>query len=649
MVSWRDEVIEVFSNQVPTLYLVSDPDGLLYDELVLKELKDRKIEMVDIKDNINFRYIFESKYRSAVVNKLLTLVIRTDSTDYNELPYDLLNMGIQHKLSLSNIFPQMSYPTIKQLSTTDLDVLYTVYKQYQGSSSKIETIRFLLNKVYRIYPELIETTSDLMKFLLSHHYQKVHLPEELETYIIETLKQNVMLKPFPVEEMVRSRSYFYSYLQNEWDEYVSQLVNESEQVNDPVNSQSYYHTEHSFSHPDVRRLMNDLFYENKLQPIKGYHKEKLPSWTHPGIVTDTNDDLKERLYKLNDIISEKLEHGLSYKSWIEIASLYGECGYLFYQMQSSDEEIRSKYNDLSNRVNEQFEIWMFENYGTLYNIPYYPTPVMVDKIPHYLESLKRDKVALVVLDGMNFMQWSQIKQYLSNNNIKVQESGTFAWVPTLTSISRQAIFSGKLPMMFSDSIHTTNKEEKLWKTFWENSGISRQKVSYQRSLGQGSFKDTQIEALNKKNINVAGLVVDTIDELTHGAIQGHKGMNAEIDIWLKDNYLLELITRLSKAGYSVFLTSDHGNTECVGIGRLSDGVLVHSKGERVRIYNDQVTRDERMKEYSLTNWPKIAIPENMHVLLANDNKAFIPKGQHAVSHGSISLSEVIVPFVEVKL
>src|SRR5699024_5181385 len=214
-----------------------------------------------------------------------------------------------------------------------------------------------------------------------------------------------------------------------------------------------------------------------------------------------------------------------------------------------------------------------------------------------------------------------------NHDFQVEEDGIFAWVPTLTSVSRQAIFSGKMPMMFSDSIHTTNKEEKLWKTFWEDKGIPKQKISYQRALGQGTFDINQIEAITKKNIKVAGLVVDTVDELTHGAIQGHKGMAAELDVWLQNGYLLELINSLYVAGFTVFIASDHGNTECKGIGRISDGVLVQSKGERVRIYNDESISDERAKEYSLVKWPNIGLPEEMNILLANENKAFIPKGQ----------------------
>src|SRR5699024_1848998 len=104
---------------------------------------------------------------------------------------------------------------------------------------------------------------------------------------------------------------------------------------------------------------------------------------------------------------------------------------------------------------------------------------------------------------------------------------------------------------------------------------------------------------------------------------------------------------LSENGFSIFITSDHGNTECRRVGRLSDGVLVQSKGERVRMYHDKITRNKRADEYSLLKWPNIGLPEDMNLLLANKHKACILKEQQAVSHGGISLSEVIVPFIEV--
>ncbi|MFC4402379.1 BREX-3 system phosphatase PglZ [Gracilibacillus xinjiangensis] len=648
MSSWREEILYIFEKPLSPLYIVSDPDGLLNDEKVLTVFQEKNIAVVDIQDTISFRYIFETKYRTVLKNREVSLIVRTDKDNLNSIPYDLLRTGSKHNIGLSSIFPKLSYPVIKKLNITDIDALYTVYGQYQGSTSNNDTIDFLLKKVYKVHLNTIENTTDFMKFLLSYHYRGKHIPKDFVLYVIKEINQIEELTSIPVKQLVQSSRFFYSYLQAEWHDYINQLRKEQDVIKDPISSNFYYHAVHPFSDPDVRRLLNDLFLENKLQPIKGFNKEELPIWVRPGIVVDECADRVEKFNHFLEKLNEELNNTSTYKTWTSIAKLYGELSYLYHQIANElNEDMHQRFNDLSHTMNQNFEAWMFEKYATLYNIPYYPNPVMVDRIPHYLEGVQRDKLALIVLDGMNFTQWSQIKQSLFKHEFQVEESGVFAWVPTLTSVSRQAIFSGKMPMMFSDSIHTTNKEEKLWKTFWEDRGIPKQNVSYQRALGQGTFEINQIEALTNKNITVAGLVVDTVDALTHGAIQGHKGMAAELDVWLQNGYLLNLLNGLSEAGFSIFITSDHGNTECQGIGRISDGVLVQSKGERVRIYNDKTIRDERANEYSLLKWPNIGLPEGMNILLANEDKAFIPNGEQAVSHGSISLKEVIVPFVEV--
>lgn len=642
------EVLKVFNKHLSSLYIVSDPDGLLNDETILMELQKRNITVIEMQDVISFRYIFETKYRDAILKRELYLIVRIDKDMLNAIPYDLLKIGATHRLGLSALFPKLSYPVLKQLDVRDIDALYTVYEQYQGSSSNNDTIDFLLKKVYKVHLNTIENTTDFIKFLLSYHYRGVLFPKVLVDFLIKEIEQIQELKGLPVEQLVQSRSFFYSYLQGEWYEYINQLRQEQDVIKDPISSNSFYHHSHPFSDPDVRRLLNDLFLENKLKPIKKVSGEVLPVWVDPGVIIDETADKVEKINYFFDKIDEEINKVSTHKVWLNIAKLYGELSHLINQVEGSlNKDTKQRYRNLSNRTNHKFEVWMFEKYPTLYNMPSYPKPVIVHQIPHYLERLEKRKVALIVLDGMNFAQWSQIKQSLFNHDFQVEEDGVFAWVPTLTSVSRQAIFSGEMPMMFSESIHTTNKEDKLWKTFWEDKGVPKRSVSYQRALGQGVFDIDQIEAITNKNIKVAGLVVDTVDELTHGAIQGHRGMAAELDVWLKDGYLVNLLNGLSEAGFSIFITSDHGNTECEGIGRISDGVLVQSRGERVRIYKDKTIRDKRANEYSLIKWPNIGLPEGMNVLLANEKKAFIPRGKQAVSHGSISLKEVIVPFSEV--
>jgi hypothetical protein len=47
-------------------------------------------------------------------------------------------------------------------------------------------------------------------------------------------------------------------------------------------------------------------------------------------------------------------------------------------------------------------------------------------------------------------------------------------------------------------------------------------------------------------------------------------------------------------------------------------------------------------------WPRIGLPDDYFPLLAPPRSAFIPVGEYSVSHGGMSLEEVVVPFVEIR-
>ena len=59
-----------------------------------------------------------------------------------------------------------------------------------------------------------------------------------------------------------------------------------------------------------------------------------------------------------------------------------------------------------------------------------------------------------------------------------EESAIFAWVPTLTAVSRQSIFAGDPPFFFATSIATTQKEPQHWSRFWGDRGLRKSEIAY---------------------------------------------------------------------------------------------------------------------------------------------------------------------------
>src|SRR4029077_16267988 len=97
---------------------------------------------------------------------------------------------------------------------------------------------------------------------------------------------------------------------------------------------------------------------------------------------------------------------------------------------------------------------------------------------------KISRIALLVLDGLAFDQWLLLKGSLEicDKAWRFQESTAFAWVPTLTSVTRQSIFAAEPPLYFPDSLETTSKERAHWQRFWENQGVQRAGVELVTSL-----------------------------------------------------------------------------------------------------------------------------------------------------------------------
>ena len=145
------------------------------------------------------------------------------------------------------------------------------------------------------------------------------------------------------------------------------------------------------------------------------------------------------------------------------------------------------------------------------------------------------------------------------------------------------------------------------------------------------------------------LVVDVVDKIMHGEVLGSGGMRNQVKYWAEQATLARLLDTLLGAGFSVFLTSDHGNIETRGCGRPAEGVLVETYGKRVRVYDDPVLRDRVLEKFpNAIPWRRVGLPEGYHALLAPGRFSFVREDEKPVAHGGASLEEVIVPLVEIE-
>jgi len=262
---------------------------------------------------------------------------------------------------------------------------------------------------------------------------------------------------------------------------------------------------------------------------------------------------------------------------------------------------------------------------------------------------KLDKIALLVMDGLAFDQWLLLKKCLKGDDSswQFQESTVFAWVPTLTTVTRQSIFAGEPPLFFPNSLATTSKEKSHWLRFWEDQGVQRAGVDLVTNI-DGPNDPNLEKAFANARLSVLGIVWNKVDNIMHGMQMQTAGMHDQVRLWAKQGHLHQLLARLHAEGFAVYLTADHGNVTATGVGNPREGVLVETKGKRVRVYDRNEFLEEVASKFPTSlRWPNHGLPPARHVLLAGNLKAFTDVGDEVVSHGGIALEEVLVPFVAI--
>lgn len=630
MNGWRQKLISQIPFQQHKLLFVYDRDDILSDEELISYLQQKDVNVFTFNDRAELRIHYEEQLEYSSGKWIYKYVGEGSFT----FPFDMLKNQEPIELTLHIAFPNLSLPILHQLDHDVLDGVYKVSDSLQSPLTDSETMEFLLRRVYKLSFDTIENEVEWLSFLIQLHDHRFSIPSVLIDFIIEHISSKTVQFQ-DLFSLAYFKNKFMEFLQNHWDEYVKNNINQDITIQEGTTST--YHKDHLFSYESMRRMIQHYFIEGKLLPKEVDKERNIPVWAEHGVKQKSYQPLKD-INHLGEKIELFLEEGkIQHKDWIEVAVLYGQMKMLQIQYGVGEQTV----NEFDEKINQLFQDWMLLNYQTLASFSPYIRPAMVHHVLPYMQFQEERKQVLIVLDGMSFVQWKQIKQALDVSFVS-EENGVFAWVPTITEISRRSIFHANIPRLQSSI-----SEEKAWRQFWKRESIADMHITFENHLAQGEFDVSQIAALQKTNTKKASIILRNIDALTHGAIQGLEGMYAEIDVWLKSGYLQQLILKLVEEGYAVYITSDHGNTESIGIGRPRQGTLVETKGERVRIYRDQMFRDEAGSLYTSIKWPNDALSKEHYYLLAEAREAFVTKNEHIVSHGGITLEEVIVPFIKI--
>ena len=662
---WRGDILREFTPGVARLTVVDDPDGLLAEAGTVEALRARGFEVVPLNDRIAFRFFYESRYRSRRDRDDLADVVAVVTAARHEhvVPYDLLRASRRLSFRLDDLFPRLSWAVVQGMDPSDLDALHAAQAQEPPKRrlGLLETRRFALRHVFGITLETIKQASDLLRLLLRLHYRRLRLPWPMERHLVEALQRKPAFRPWPLAQIVPDRDAFFAFLQERWPIFLDRLTSGAGAVRETPPSYAPAFSgpvELPFDHPDVRVYVDNLFLEGALRPTPHPRgREVAESWARAGVAIDPRADRRRRLDGLLKSVEASLPgDGARHHDWLVFAPRWAEVNALVFDADGdvAGEEARARYERIRDRIDERFTAWVLRRFEALHNLPP-STPVMIHHVPRCLARRVRPstdgKVALVVMDGLALDQWVTVRAVLAEQRpgLRFHEDGLFAWIPTLTTVSRQACFAGRPPRYFPAGIDSTGREPAAWKRFWGDEGLDAARVVYAKNLRESSDVETVVELVSRPRVRVAGLVVDAVDRIMHGMKLGSAGMHNQVRQWTRGGMLASLLDTLFDQGFEVFLTSDHGNVETTGCGTPREGSVVDLPGRRARVFSDPALRARVAKRFpGALEWPASGLPEDYLALLAPARRSFVRESERPVAHGGVTLEEVVVPFVEIE-
>ena len=389
----------------------------------------------------------------------------------------------------------------------------------------------------------------------------------------------------------------------------------------PINGDAYK-VFNQYSTEQIIKLLEVVYLTNRHTPINQSDIDSLLAKANRLQAEKKQNKIKEQLTQLT-------EQEPTFTKLLEAGKLIGQLNYLSYKntyIQSSE-------------LYENMDQWSkpFFTQNGMEQVFFASTPkkpLSVDKIVPHIKTNKHEKVALLCMDCMGFTEWNLLKEHLELSDIEFEVNPVFAMLPSITSISRMAIYEGKREVYNIKSPNRSAEAKSLENNF---------KPKHSTYLTE---HDT-ISADKLLGYDVVSILYNFFDELAH-AVQFPPGiedkspyLNAAKD-YLQKSTIKQDIQVLKEEGYAIYLCSDHGSIVAKGNGKRIEKYLIDGFAKRaVMIQADNA---------DLLDMEQINIP------FENDKKVVLPQGRTMfayrdkieVNHGGITLEEMIVPFIKLK-
>jgi len=641
--SWREIFTRKINKSIEPVIILRNNHGLLNDRL-FREMLAFQATICDASDTIDI-------FRCVETNQCGKIIVRVSPKAY--LPYSIQSKALDITLTAEEVFPNLNVDVIRGCGVEAYDGIFDYCKKQAPmhmSLTRRQTEELIMRALFCLDLNRINVESCVATFLMLYnkHYT---LPHELLEDVRQLGYEEGQNRGVTLFSKIPSEEELKDWLSRQWQLFLAR---------DPE-------AQLNFADSSMLQLLPSLFSSgvlhrkeiNSLEQLEEYLARFSDSpWVLTGLgfsLFDTKNIRRAIDAKLDitkQLILDVLNEPRAEK-WLNIAQQWGQLRYFEYVSQNAVVEIFK----VSQQIEKSFREYIFDNYDRILIGSTDSHPLSVDRILPYISKIvaAKERVALLVFDGMGIDQWEIVKRYLASNSLSVANEGSlYAMIPTLTGYSRQAIFSGKAPNEFTQFKLRTN-EKALFSDFWVSRDLDPNKALYLNItpdpaiLKERKGDMAQLLAGVEERIPVFGLIFTFIDKRLHGPYDldiGKRSLYSAIQGFLKLSCLADIFKILQKGGYRIFVTSDHGNIVASGNGVKDSKNLLEIQGKRCLVYDRKIIAEGRQKEADVTLLSSRFIPREQYILFPNGSYFFGASGSKEIVHGGISIEEMVVPFVE---
>lgn len=387
--------------------------------------------------------------------------------------------------------------------------------------------------------------------------------------------------------------------------------------------------------------------------------------------TQTTTNYRQEFARIGAQISDRLEAS----EWFDIYRTLMDWD---VKLDETDNEMHEMLYMQRDEANRMFARFVSKHYKEWLDSPVTRPSLSPDIFKRTIFPMldAGEKVFFILIDNFRYDQWLVIRRLLSEYFVIDSDSLFMSILPTATQYSRNAIFSGLMPLqikqmfpdLWVDEEEDEGKnlnEEKLIQTLFDR---YRRRVSFSYSKisnnTAGEKYLEQLHTLDNNDLNIC--VVNFVDMLSHARTESkmirelastEAAYRSLTMSWFRHSSTFQLFKELAKKNFRIVISTDHGtvhvNKAIKVVGDKNTNVNLRYKVGKSLSYN-------KKEVFEMTNPAQFGLPspnvsstyifarQNDFFAYPNNYNYYVNYYKDTFQHGGISMEEMIIPLISMR-